>query len=188
MAEPLLVLPRVTIIAIPSRARLVLRGDPAVATARVAAAFGVAPPAAMLTSSLADGGARAMLRLGPDEWWLLAEDAAGAAAAAPALAAALEVAAAHEGDGFASVVDVSHRHCGFALSGPGAAALLNEGCPLDLDPAAFPPGACTRGLFGKVEILLWRRATDRFEVETGRSFAAALQGLLAEAASDLDTP
>ena len=188
MAEPLLVLPRVAIAAIPPRARLVLRGDPAVA-ARVAAAFGVVPPVAMLTSSLADGGVRAMLRLGPDEWWLLAEDAVGAAAA-PALAAPLEAAAAvaREGGGFASVVDVSHRHCGFALSGPGAAALLNEGCPLDLDSAAFPPGACTRSLFGKVEILPWRRAPDRFEVEVGRSLAAALQALLAEAAADLDTP
>src|ERR687898_480955 len=58
----------------------------------------------------------------------------------------------------ASLVDVSHRHRAFEVSGPAAAALLNEGCPLDLDDAAFPAGACTRTLFGKIEILLWRSA------------------------------
>src|ERR687894_212996 len=87
----------------------------------------------------------------------------------------------------ASLVDVSHRHRAFEVSGPAAAALLNEGCPLDLDDAAFPAGACTRTLFGKIEILLWRpAAASTFQVEVARSFAAPLRALLAEALADLD--
>ncbi|MBX9702218.1 MAG: hypothetical protein K2X74_22470, partial [Acetobacteraceae bacterium] len=83
------------------------------------------------------------------------------------------------------LVDVSHRQLGFALAGPDAATALNEGCPLDLDPVAFPPGACTRTLFGKVEIVLWRRGADSFEIEVARSFAAAFRALLEEALRDL---
>lgn len=149
------------------RARFVLRCDPAALPA-VGEAFGVLPPAQPLRSAVQ--GARAALWLGPDEWLLLAEEDA----AAPAIAAP------H------ALVEVSHRQLAFAVEGPGAALLLNEGCPLDLDTAAFPPGACTRTLFGKVEILLWRRAADAFEVEAARSFAAPLLALLREALADLD--
>ena len=65
------------------------------------------------------------------------------------------------------------------------ALLLNEGCPLDLDAAAFPPGRCTRTLFGKAEIVLWRRDVDAWRVEVARSFAPYLLALLREAAADL---
>lgn len=157
MAEP------ATIRTLPDRARFLLRGAPGGLPG-----FGVDPPAAMLASAVA--GPRAALRLGPDEWLLLAEDGAAPPRVAPP----------------ASLVDIAHRHRAFAVEGPGAALLLAEGCPLDLDPAAFPPGACTRTLFGKVEILLWRRGPDAFEIEVARSLAAPLRALLAEALRDLD--
>jgi ABC-type branched-subunit amino acid transport system ATPase component len=51
--------------------------------------------------------------------------------------------------GPASLVDVSDRYRGLVLHGAGAAEALNEGCPLDLADAAFPPSSCTRTLFGK---------------------------------------
>lgn len=127
-----------------------------------------APPAMLpvqpLTSSVE--GVQAALWLGPDEWlWL--------GAAPPEL----------EG---LDAIDISHRHLGFVLEGPGAADALNEGCPLDLAPAAFPPGACTRTLFGKIEIILWRRDPDRFEIEVARSFAEPLRSLLQAALDDLE--
>jgi sarcosine oxidase subunit gamma len=161
--------PGVALRPLPERARFVLRCVPEV-LAEVAAAFGVRPPEAPLASAVA--GDRAALWLGPDEWLLLAE----AKAAPPSLA------------GPASLVDVSHRPRGFALAGPQAALLLNEGCPLDLDLAAFPAGACTRTLFGKVEILLWRTGAETFEVEVARSFAAPWHALVGAAMADLDPP
>ena len=84
-------------------------------------------------AAVADG--RAALWLGPDEWLLLAPQSDG-----PALAAALE--RAMEGKPH-SLVDVSHRQTGIEISGLDAAATLNAGCPLDLDPDAFPVGMCT---------------------------------------------
>jgi sarcosine oxidase subunit gamma len=152
---------------LPGRARFILRGD-AAALPAIGAGFGVTPPDAPLASAVAGG--RAALWLGPDEWLLLAEGGAPPPPAAPG----------------ASLIDISHRHLAYALEGPAAAPALNEGCPLDLDPAAFPPGACTRTLFGKVEILLWRRGEAAFEIEVARSFAAPLRALLEEALRDLE--
>ena len=118
----------------------------------------------MLTA--AHSGPRAALRLGPDEWLLLAED--GAAAALLAAMAGPAVA----------IVDVSHGYLALAIAGPEAADLLNEGCPLDLDAASFPPGACTRTLFGKAEIILWRTGPLAFRIESARSFVPYVRGLL----------
>ena len=81
-----------------------------------------------------------------------------------------------------SLVDVSHRQIGLIASGPATARVLNAGCPLDLDPRAFPVGFATRTLFDKIEIVLWRRAETTFHVEVWRSFAPYLAASFAEAA------
>jgi len=83
-----------------------------------------------------------------------------------------------------SLVDVSHRQIALQVSGPHASAILSTGCPLDLDPAAFPPGMCTRTLFGKADIVLWRTGAAEFHVEVWRSFADYVLGLLQEASQD----
>ena len=85
--------------------------------------------------------------MGPDEWLLIAEDAA------PGIGAKLEAALAGVPH---SLVDVSHRQCAIEVSGAGAARLLNAGAPLDLDLAAFPVGMVARTLLLKAEIVLWR--------------------------------
>lgn len=70
-----------------------------------------------------------------------------------------------------SLVDISHRNVAFHISGDGAAHLINVGCPLDLDLAAFPVGKCTRTIFERAEIVLMREADTAFHVEIWRSFA-----------------
>jgi sarcosine oxidase subunit gamma len=62
--------------------------------------------------------------------------------------------------------------------------LLSSACPLDLNAMRFPPGMCTRTVFAKAEIVLWRTAATVFRVEVGRSFAAYFSGLLAQAIED----
>ncbi len=136
------------------------------------AAFGVTLPTRPLTASTR--GARAALWLGPDEWLLLAEDA-------PAAGLILALEAARAG-GAASVTDISDRQLGIELTGPAVPELLAEGCPLDL--GSFAIDACTRTLFGKVEIVLWRRGVARWRLEVARSFAPHLRAHLAEAAAD----
>ena len=151
--------------------RLAYRGAPE----HVGSAFGVDLPSAPMRAAKA--GDRAALRLGPDEWLLLAPpgevDTLGGALSGALVGKA------------ASLVDVSHRNAGVAVSGPRAAWLLGAGCPLDLDAAAFPVGMCTRTLVGKAEIVLWRRAPDTFRLELLRSYAPYVVGYLAEVAREI---
>ncbi len=118
----------------------------------------------------AEAGDRAALWLGPDEWLLLAPEDETASLSA-AIAAAL-------GPVPHALVDISHRQVGFAVAGRQAAALLNAGCPLDLDPSAFPVGTCTRTVLAKCDVALWRRGPDVFRLEVNRSFADYLAGYL----------
>jgi len=163
--------PRFTLSEAPPAARFILRGGEAVRLA-CGMVFGAEPPSRL--GSASEGAGRAALWLGPDEWLLMA-DGGEAAAIGNTLESVLE-GTAH------SLVDVSHRQIGLIASGPAAARVLNAGCPLDLDPHAFPVGFATRSLFEKVEIVLWRRAETTFHVEVWRSFAPYLVGSLAEAA------
>jgi len=105
----------------------------------------------------------AVLWLGPDEFLLLAPDAI-----APSVVADC-------------VVDVSHRDTALTVAGPRAAWAINAFCALDLDQSAFPVGMCTRTLFGKSPIVLWRTATDGFRIEVARSFAPYVWACLEEA-------
>jgi len=117
----------------------------------------------------------AALWLGPDEQLLLGPERCDIAAALePALRALPH-----------SLVDVSHRQTALEASGPHATVLLNAGCPLDLDPSAFPVGMCTRTVLAKAEIVLWRTRQDQFHIEVWRSFADYVSSFLAEVAREL---
>ena len=120
----------------------------------------------------------AALWLGPDEQLLLAAGERDSARLAELLRMSLA-------DVPHSLTDISHRQTAFEVTGPNARTLLNTGCPLDLGEAAFPQGMCTRTLFEKVEIVLWRKAADSFHIEVWRSFAPHLARLLAQTAGEL---
>ncbi len=158
---------------LPPATRFVLRGAPEV-LARAGGVLGLALPQAACRAAV--NGVYAALWQGPDEQLLLAPDTAQDELAAR-LAAVL-AGLAH------SLVDVSHRQVAFELAGPRAAVLLAGACPLDLDAREFPVGMCTRTVFAKAEIVLWRTAPDAFHVEVWRSFSGYFAGLLAEVARD----
>jgi sarcosine oxidase, subunit gamma len=148
--------------------RYSLRVDLQSAAARVAS---VAPVATIPCHVNVSGDWHA-LWLGPDEQLLIGPDQAG-----PDFAAALSGALR---DLPHSLVDVSHRQGAIEVTGPRAPALLNAGCPLDLGLRQFPPGYCTRTVMAKAEIVLWRRAADRFHLEVWRSFIAYLAGFMTQ--------
>jgi sarcosine oxidase subunit gamma len=154
-------------------ARFVLRGGAQVAEAAgTALGLDVALPACRSVQH--DG--LAALWLGPDEWLLivpLEEETKISEMLRTALASLPH-----------ALVDVGHRDAAFRVRGPAAAVLINAGCPLDLRLASFPPGACTRTLLGKAEILLWRRGAEEFDIETPRSFAVYVRDFLEVAARD----
>jgi heterotetrameric sarcosine oxidase gamma subunit len=139
--------------------RLAIHAGPesaAVIGAAVGVPLGDAPCRATVVTD------RAALWLGPDEWLLLAPDRDAPTLTADAVQAL--------GDRPASIVDVSHRSVAIEVCGPRATDTLNAFCALDLDPHAFPIGMCTRTVFGKSEIVLWRTAGDTFRIEAARSF------------------
>ena len=153
--------------------RFVLRGD-AAARAIAGHAFGIDLPEQACRA--AQSGSRAALWLGPDEYLLLAAEAELAAIRTD-FAAAL---AGHPH----SLVDVSHRQVGVVVQGPRAEWLLESQCPLPLNLRDFPVGMCTRTVFAKTEIVLWRTAERRFHVEVWRSFSQYLVALLGEVARE----
>jgi len=153
---------------LPPRARFWLRLHPRLLDrAKSVAGFALNLPINRCRSA----GEKRTLRLGPDEWLLLAPERAGNAIADEIEATLRDLTHA--------LVDVSHAHVGLSVSGAQAAEAINNGCPLDLSSLAFPPGAATRTLIGNAEVIL-SRWQDRggFEVECGRSFAAYVRQFL----------
>lgn len=152
---------------LPPASRLSLRA-PEMSRAALGQALGIDLPGVPKTSAAGEG--RVALWLGPDEWLVidhLDRDMAAELAGVDALHAA---------------VDVSHRNVAIEIEGPGAEAVLNAGCPQDLSLAAFPVGACSRTVLGKVEIVLHRTGDRSFRVECWRSFADYAFAFLTEAA------
>jgi sarcosine oxidase subunit gamma len=151
----------------PPAQRLVLCGDATVA-GHAGTALGLALP--LHPCRATEHGPRAAIWLGPGEWLLLLPEHD-----TPNLSAALE-GLPH------SLVDVSDGYEALLLRGPGAARALSAGCPLDLHPAAFPPGMATRTVLGRAGITLWRRTIHEWRLEVARSFAPYSRAFLAEAA------
>ena len=147
--------------------RWVLRGGADVASA-AGAAFGLGLPTRINRAEA--GSDRAALKLGPDEWLLLAS---GPVAFGAALAALPH-----------SLVEISDRQVAIPLEGPAAALLLNAVMPLDLHLNAFPVGMATRTVFERADIILWRTGEQAFHLEVWRSFAPYVEGLVALIASE----
>jgi sarcosine oxidase subunit gamma len=122
-------------------------------------------------------GERAALWVGPDEYLLLAPEDVDPSALARRLDEAVGIVP-H------ALVDISHRQTAFEIRGPRAESILAGACPLDLDLAEFPVDMCTRTVFAKADIVLWRRDAATFHIEVWRSFSDYVTGLLTVIAQD----
>lgn len=154
---------------LPPAERISLRA-PAASVAALSKALGLKLPQKPKTS--AAEGSRTALWLGPDEWLVIDE------AGKDLLADCAGVEALH------SAVGISHRNVAISVLGPAAEATVNAGCPQDLSLTAFPVGACSRTVLGKVEIVLLRTGEGAFRVECWRSFSDYVWTFLSEAAKD----
>ena len=151
--------------------RFSLRIDPDIASRLEAAAgFALTQPINRLV-----GDSKMSMRLGPDEWLLVALEQ-------EAEAITLELKEAL-GSHLHSLVDITHCNIALTLTGSRAVDVLNTGCPLDLHPSMFPPGMSTRTVFAKCEIILARMPDDTaFRLECWRSFGRYLEGFLRNSA------
>ncbi len=83
------------------------------------------------------------------------------------------------------VLDAGARYVEFKVSGPGAAAVLNAGCSLDLREAAFPVETCAQSRFDQIPVLLFRYSPERFEIFAERPLARHLWLWLCRAANHI---
>lgn len=100
---------------------------------------------------------------GPDDWFVI-----GAKGEADAIMSQLRSALAgmHH-----AVTNVSSGYTVLHLSGAPARDVLAQGCPLDLHPRVFKPGASAGSLFFKASIWLWLTdEAENYEVLVRRSF------------------
>jgi sarcosine oxidase subunit gamma len=149
--------PGVRVAMAPAMTRAVLRAHDAALLSSI-----IARPVPARIGDVVDG----IACLGPDEWLALLPERTE-----------LESGAGQP----VSVVDVSSRAVGIVIEGPGAAALVATGCPLDVERMAV--GRATRSVFETVEIVLWRKADSMFHIEVWRSFAPWLCAALVGAVS-----
>jgi sarcosine oxidase subunit gamma len=162
--------PTVRLLAVPPLTRASVRAGPD-AVVTIGDTLGVVLPITPCRTS--GSGDRCALWLGPDEWLVIADQGTDLPATLPT----------------ASIVDVSQAFTGIAVSGPRATWTINAFCALDLHIAAFPVGMCTRTLFGKAQIILWRLDVEVFRIEVARSIAPYVWDLLEEARREfLDQP
>jgi len=159
----------VTLAVLPGAERISLRA-PAASVGTLSKALGVELP--RKPKSSASKGGRTAMWLGPDEWFVFDE---------PGKDPLADLAGVSE---LHSAVGISHRNVAMSVTGPAAAATVNAGCPQDLSLKAFPVGAASRSVLGKVEIVLLRTADDTFRVECWRSFSDYVWTFLTEAAKD----
>ena len=83
-----------------------------------------------------------------------------------------------------ALFDVSASYVAWRVTGECAARVLNRGCPLDLRPAAFPPGRCAQSVLGHVNALFYRPDEGAaFIVMVARSFASDAWQMMCAAAT-----
>lgn len=148
---------------------LILRGrvsDPTfLARARTALALDVPER----TGRAVSNGAVTVCALGPDEWFVEGRSKERLQARLSELGLV--------------VADVSQGRTMLRITGSNARDWLAQGCPIDLHPAAFPPGACAQTAIARMPALLMAvDATPTFDVSVSRSYARSFWHWLAEAA------
>lgn len=112
----------------------------------VARALGLALPTQACTSVASD--TLRLVWVGPDDWFVI-----GPRGQAAALEAGLRQALAGQ---HVAVTDVSSGYTVLHLSGQPVRDVLAQGCPLDLHPRVFGPGASAGSLFFKASVWLWQ--------------------------------
>lgn len=155
---------------LPADARFSLRVRPD-HRAALAQALGLDLPTRIGDRAATHG--REALCLGPDEWLILAPEAA------PLIddAASVYARAPH------SLTEISDREITLRLTGPQVLDLLATGCPRDI--AALADGRGCRTVFDSATVTLWRDGPSDFRIDIWRSFAPHVRNLIGQAETEL---
>ncbi|WP_343313417.1 sarcosine oxidase subunit gamma [Brucella sp. BE17] len=120
-------------------------------------------------------GDTAVACLGPDEWYIWADEARTDAISQ-------SFAKLYEKEQH-SLTDVSHRETGIDIIGPKAEWLLNAASPLDLAKMQAP--GANRTIFDHAQIILMKWDADHYRIEVWNSFADHVWTLLEVASNEI---
>ena len=155
-----------------------LRGEKPV-IADISAIAGLTLPEHPNSMTSHDGAS--ILWIGPGRWLLRAP-----LAREDELAAAL---AAATGGRLANSTLVSDMYAGFEVSGPEAGDVLAQGCPINLNPGRFPPGAATSTeMFGVAVLLCHEDEGPSFTAYVENSYFDYVVGRLRRGAFPQEAP
>ena len=128
-------------------------------------------------NTVAAGGHKAILWLGPDEWLIVTPEGKQ-----ETMESALNKAL----DGqHVSVVDFSDARTTIRIHGDHAREVLMKGCPLDLHPRIFGPGQCAQTLIAKADVLIHQLDdVPTYDIYVLCSFARYLWDWLVDAAKE----
>lgn len=114
--------------------------------------------------------------LGPDEWYIWADEAARQTIMQAF--AKLYESQPH------SLVDISHRETGIDITGPQAEWLLNAASPLNLAEMSAP--GANRTIFDHAQIILMKWDAEHYRIEVWNSFADHVWTLLELASNEVE--
>jgi sarcosine oxidase subunit gamma len=115
-----------------------------------------------------------LLTMGPTEWLLISDTLAASTLREHALNLR------HQG---IAAVGLSPGLAALRLEGPAARDMLTQGCGLDLHPASFPMGTCTRTRLAQLPVIIdYVQTKPRFDLYVGRSYRSYLCSWLHDAA------
>lgn len=141
--------------------------------------FGFALP--LEPNSVGGKGRTSAFWLGPDEWWIVSQSDNSRVADKLLKGLSGHVAA---------VTEIGESRTCIRVAGPRARDLIAKGCPLDLHPRVFGPGACAQSLLAKAGVMLHMVSGDRarggpsYDLYVVRSFADYLWRWLEDAAQE----
>ncbi len=123
-----------------------------------------------------------VVRIAPCDWCVVCEATDEDPDGDECLRAGCQVVAA--ADPSVRAIDISHALCAIEVAGPRAHELLEKGCGVDLDLAAFPVGDSTGTRFAGVAAILLRTSDDAFRSYVARSHRDYVISWLNDAAAE----
>lgn len=120
------------------------------------------------------GDAVALLAIGPETYWVVAET--GATGLLATLRARLD-------SDTATVAELSQARCALRLSGPAARQVLAKGLPLDLHPRVLPIAGVAGSAVHGIDVVLHRSGEQAFDLYVLRSYAVSFWAWLTDSAA-----
>ncbi len=122
-------------------------------------------------NSSTDGETGKILKLGPNEWLLIADTKTS-------WSERMKIPG-------ATLTDVSHARVAVMLDGSKSREMLAKGCTVDLHPKVFPPGTCIQTSIAKIGVIVLKgQNANDYTLYAARSYAGSFWHWLSASAQE----